>query len=448
MDYSNYLAGTPVLPLIPVVAILLFALIVAHASHQVVKRRKLRIPKSLKLAALLIAGLFFVIFTTRTPKVIGTSVSSSKVELSFDTPVSRNIMVKTISPDVPGVWLFEHPIYGAHLFRRVTFYPDTPLPANSSFEVTLSNVKNVSKWSKTSDYGFSFTTTEGKTVTIPDTSISFQIYPANDEVNVDPNVTIRIVFKEDINHDEIQKEFGLTPSTVGDLAWEENTLKFDPSGELRDETKYQISLNISGKSYISSFTTRGQVVKLNVPVHLQEHALSCEVASLKMALGYRGINVSENELLAKIGVDPTPHQGNVWGNPNQAFVGNVDGRQMTTGYGVYWGPIARVARAYRDASDFQGWSIGQLTSELKKGNPVIIWTYSKSGAPTNWFTPSGEKIYAVAGEHTVTVVGFTGSADNPTQIIVNDSLIGQVYWGRVLFDKKWSVFGNSGVVVR
>lgn len=86
-------------------------------------------------------------------------------------------------------------------------------------------------------------------------------------------------------------------------------------------------------------------------------------------------------------------------------------------------------------------------AEVKKGNPVIIWTYSKSGAPTFWFTPSGEKIFAVAGEHTVVVVGYVGSAEDPTQVIVNDSLEGKIYWPRATFDKKFGTFSGSGVVI-
>lgn len=45
------------------------------------------------------------------------------------------------------------------------------------------------------------------------------------------------------------------------------------------------------------------------------------------------------------------------------------------------------------------------------------------------------------------MVGFVGSAKNPTQIIVNDPLVGQVYVSRAVFDKKWEIFGRSGVVI-
>ena len=148
-----------------------------------------------------------------------------------------------------------------------------------------------------------------------------------------------------------------------------------------------------------------------------------------------------------VGFDDTLHVGNIWGNPYEHFVGNVNGNQMRDGYGVYWGPIERVAKIFEGAQAFQNGNISLLTSNIQKGNPVIIWVYSKSGAPTHWKTPSGQDIFAVAGEHTVVVVGYVGPADNPTELIVNDSLVGQDYWPRALFDHKWATFSQSGVVI-
>lgn len=59
-----------------------------------------------------------------------------------------------------------------------------------------------------------------------------------------------------------------------------------------------------------------------------------------MALNFKGVNVSEDDLIPKVGFDKTPHNGNIWGNPYTAFVGNISGRQMVDGYGVYWGRAA------------------------------------------------------------------------------------------------------------
>ena len=88
-----------------------------------------------------------------------------------------------------------------------------------------------------------------------------------------------------------------------------------------------------------------------------------------------------------------------------------------------------------------------MTHELSNGNPVVIWTYSSGGWPTTWTTPDGQTVAAFRDEHAVTAVGFVGSADNPSQIIINDPLVGQVYWQRAYFNQKWQSFNNAGVVV-
>ncbi len=82
-----------------------------------------------------------------------------------------------------------------------------------------------------------------------------------------------------------------------------------------------------------------------VAFHRQEHALSCEIASLKMALSYYGVDVSETQLISELPVDtPGPRQpGNIWGDPEKGFVGNIDGTMPNSGYGVYEKPIASVA---------------------------------------------------------------------------------------------------------
>src|SRR3989338_5575168 len=63
-------------------------------------------------------------------------------------------------------------------------------------------------------------------------------------------------------------------------------------------------------------------VALDVPFHKQEHALSCEIATLKMALNYHGQMVAESELLNDLSFDTAAPRSsdNVWGNPDKGFV--------------------------------------------------------------------------------------------------------------------------------
>lgn len=280
--------------------------------------------------------------------------------------------------------------------------------------------------------------------------------PNNGGTGIAVNAPIKITFNQDIDEGSLANKFSTTPQIEGDIEVQSRTLIFTPQKPLETDTQYTLTLKSgikgldgldSDADYTINFATVQSSFKLPVPAYLQQYSLSCEAASLRMALAYRNIMVAEDELLNLIGFDATPRAGNLWGNPNQAFIGDVRGKQMTTGYGVYWGPIARVAKNYREAKEFTGWSIGQLIEEVKKDNPVIIWGYSKSGKPTSWLTPSGEKIQAVSGEHTVVVVGYVGSPENPSYLIVNDSLFGQVHWSRASFDNKWASFANSGVII-
>jgi uncharacterized protein YvpB len=273
---------------------------------------------------------------------------------------------------------------------------------------------------------------------------------------VSVHTPIKVTFDQEVDHTSVQKKFSISPLTPGDFTWDGNTMVFTPKDSLESSASYTITIGSgiqsiygtdSEQEFKSTFTTQHKTTKLRVPAYLQKYSLSCEFAALRMALAYYGTEVSEDTLISHVGFDPTAHTGNIWGNPYNAFVGNIKGKQMVDGYGVYWGPIAKAARNYRNAQEFQGWSIGQLTQALSNNNPVVLWVYSKYGTRTSWNTPDGTSIYAIRDEHAVTAVGFVGPHDNPTQIIINDPLSGQVYLSRSVFDKKWNSFNRSGVVV-
>lgn len=394
MTYYSYpVSGSPIIPfdillLYVSVFLLIFVLIYTYFSlrgsdHPILKLRKTaRIFLLLKIAVFVVVFFYSLNLFGIAPSVTRVAMqydkldlvkTDSKIEIIFSRPISRKELVKSIEPEIPGIWVFEDFVYKTHLARRVVFNPTFGFKPDTNYLVRLENIQNVSGVGETTFSEFHFSTERGEV-----------LIPNNQVTQTDKNDLENII---------------------------------------------------------------NRTIKLDVPAYLQQHALSCEVASLRMALAYRGINETEEKLLDEVGYDPTPHKGNVWGDPYKAFVGDVDGKQMTTGYGVYWGPIARVANNYRKAKDFEGRKVSDLTKELSDGNPVVIWVYSSGGIPTKWYTPEGKEIYATSGEHAVTAVGFVGSENDPTHIIVNDPLVGQVYWPRVLFDKKWATFGNSGVVV-
>jgi uncharacterized protein YvpB len=154
---------------------------------------------------------------------------------------------------------------------------------------------------------------------------------------------------------------------------------------------------------------------LDVPIYRQQHALSCEAAALRMALGTFDISVSEDALLADLARDTTPRRtlanGSViWGDPDNGFVGKWDGVYLKDGYGVYNGPIAELALRNGMLHTTHGSDIAphDLYQSVRQGFPSVVWVpYALQvrgrGA---WLTPGGKEIPYVVTEHAVVLAGI------------------------------------------
>jgi len=190
-------------------------------------------------------------------------------------------------------------------------------------------------------------------------------------------------------------------------------------------------------------------IKLAVPYHHQEHNLSCEVASLLMALNYKGANLTENQLIGQLPVsDPGPRsKDNIWGDPNLGFVGNIDGSMPNTGYGVYEQPIYDLAVKYRTAKIITGATVNDLITELSNHNPVVVWGVVGKGKDISWKTASGQVIDAKLDEHARTLIGFTGQSDNPQLMIILDPIYGEIRLTVADFLKNWGVLDKRAVVI-
>ncbi len=193
-----------------------------------------------------------------------------------------------------------------------------------------------------------------------------------------------------------------------------------------------------------------KITLLDIALDWQDDSLSCEAASLKMALAGKGIYISEDDIMEKIGYDQTSHQKDVWGNPYKAFVGNIDGKMCNTGYGVHWGPVANAANNWREAEAFSNWDLKNIIKEIELGNSVIVWGTLpvKTLHDCSWYTPEGKYIKTFQETHVRLVVGFIGESQNPSKIILNDPLAGRLYWSTNYFLTNWKVFDNSGVTIR
>jgi uncharacterized protein YvpB len=193
------------------------------------------------------------------------------------------------------------------------------------------------------------------------------------------------------------------------------------------------------------------------PLIAQTHNLDCESAALRMALLAKGVDRSENWILAQMGADlrkaVVDQYGDVlqWGDPYQTFVGNVNGLDYNaTGYGVYYPPIAMSsARAGRNALGQEGWNPHDLYVEVAAGNPVVIWVpvygYWSSATMRTWTAWDGRAIRYTLVEHAMTLIGVNAAAGTVT---INDPNRGFVRTvSMASFEAAFAKFNNMAVVV-
>lgn len=170
---------------------------------------------------------------------------------------------------------------------------------------------------------------------------------------------------------------------------------------------------------------------LGVPLIAQVLNLSCEAASLEMALAHEGVNVDQRVLLARMHPDysrPALQSGRVisWSDPYDHFVGDPAGHEYDhTGYGVYYPVVARVAEASGGEVLWAGTGISWdgLESFLESGHPAVVWiaydgsAYRQDGPVYDYRATDGRTVpYAPGFEHTVVAVAVTQDAvvvDNP-----------------------------------
>jgi len=178
---------------------------------------------------------------------------------------------------------------------------------------------------------------------------------------------------------------------------------------------------------------RSGTALIDVPTQSQLPALpnGCEVTSLSMLLAYAQRPVDKLVLARTQDTDRgqpvfAGAQGDFygisrWGNPNDSFVGRVDGRY---GYGIYHRPLARLLdRQLPGRSvDLTGRPFSDVLARLRQGTPVVLWTTTTFRPPSRWVTwatPDGP-FRATQVEHAVLLVGYA-----PGRLVINNPLSGR-----------------------
>lgn len=382
-------------------------------------------------------------------------LASSDIRINFDYPMDQDQVLARLKL-TPAIEADYSWIEG----KTLVINPKSDLAKDKTYTLSLSKgLKNKKGGISEQDVKHSF-----KTVGYVGVA-SFS--PGNNTTSRSINSNISVTFNQEVDKSNAQSKFKITPRIEGKFSWNGNTLTFNPSSALAYQTTYTISISSgvkavhgldSKQSFSSRFTTEPQVFSLAIPYTRQPYRYACNLTAAKMALAYRGINRSVEQIHAAIGTDSTPWDPNsrTWGNPHLRFVGTLTGSGSgpagTGGYGVYWGPIRNyIASQGRGAETKSGWNTTALLKEVRNGNPVIIWAhngYSGSGANISWKTSGGTNVYAVKGMHSYVVRGYIGTPENPTHVMFADP--GRGLWTVSIgyFNSLWGTFGRTAVVVR
>lgn len=374
----------------------------------------------------------------------GTGVlTDTIIEVVFDEEMVKEDVEKnfSITPEVKGafVWIDD---------KTFQFKPEPgALAKNTLYTIKFTKgIRGVKGGVIEKEVGFDFTT-------IGPIKVS-GVAPANGASNVDNASSITITFDQEVDQASAQNAISLSPAVNGRFIWNGKSVTFDPTANLTPSTKYTITVNKGIKSingldaaetFTYSFTTRSEVVLLSVPYRAQGNDFTCNCTSLSMLLAFRGQAVDRYTICNAVRNGQASRcSGAGCTGGGDPFTGWVDN------YGVYWNPLANYATSRGLTSQLHvDWNLTAALREVQAGNPVMIWYQNGSSAPTDtsYTTTSGKFIKAVNGMHSVVIIGFIGTPENPSTIYYHDPYFGATRSrSAASFDFIWSTWRLNGGV--
>lgn len=343
---------------------------------------------------------FLVYFLLIPPQVISTNLNENidinyQIVINFDKPIDRRKVNYTFTPEAYGELQYEKPLFGKHLYRSLIFTPAIKFSPDTEYDLKLTGIVSPIGLGKSNNIDLHFKTKNIEILKVPDL-------------------------------------------TIGDVI--SGIISIINNAEPATDTREQVVIN----------NQESKITLLDIPIDWQDSPLSCEAASLKMALKYKNIIVSEKDIMDKIGYDTTVRKDGIWGDPNKAFVGRINGNMCSTGFGVFNEAVTKVAENWRPAKAFTNWGIEDIVREITLGNPVIVWGTLpvKTLTDCSWHTEDGVFIKAYKETHVRLVVGFIEELDSPIKIILNDPLSGRLYWDQDFFLANWKTYNYSGIAIR
>ncbi len=184
-------------------------------------------------------------------------------------------------------------------------------------------------------------------------------------------------------------------------------------------------------------STSGDSASFWVPVHQQEHSLSCEYASLQIATAALGNEIHEDRFIPVVGKNANPHYG---------FRGNIDASYIfgTDDYGVYPEALAKALPTFGFTGEVFYGGTDTLKSYLKAGTPVVVWI--DLGYTTSFtMMINGEPVTMAPRSHVVVAYGYSSQgvlisdpdSSNPKRLIT---------WSN--FNIMWSSMDQMALAVR
>lgn len=190
-------------------------------------------------------------------------------------------------------------------------------------------------------------------------------------------------------------------------------------------------------------------IKLDVPLVKQKRPLSCEAAALTSALNYFGIDITEEKIIDQMPFDKTIKSNDVWGDPDTGFVGDIDGRSIESGYGIYWRAIAKLSSDWKKADWLINGTVRDITNQIKQRRPVLVWISALPNANIIfWKTSSGKIVRALQDQHVIVVSGYEGSSDLPLGFHVMDPDEGMRFMNYDDFIARWDRFERPAVIFK
>ncbi len=226
--------------------------------------------------------------------------------------------------------------------------------------------------------------------------------------------------------------------------------------------------------------------------YIQKFSLSCEIASVRMVMESFGKRRSEESIFRKIPRAEWVMSNWIWWDPEVEFVGYYTGTQWwRTGYGVYEKPLAD----YLDSEWYTTEIINQtlyatgmsphkhllsLLDKMKGWSRVILWgdwctleaeddgmipsggkwilryfpvaarnecARSSESRKFSWMTPAWKKISWLSGEHTFMLLGYIGTKEWITHIIVWDTYTGRHIFSYDEWMRKWQLMEYRSLTV-